>query len=66
MTILAKRQKMHPAYREGFCVGTLLGILGLVSLRGLVQGKLRPSHFSVECKRLELKEYASEQYIFTY
>jgi len=66
MAILAKRQKMRPAFREGFCVATLLGILGLVSWRGLVQGKLRPSHFSVECKRLELKEHSSEQYRIMY
>ena len=57
---------MNPLFRGGFVVGTFLAIMGLVEWKGLVQGKLRPSHFSVECKRLELKEHSSEQYIIMY
>jgi len=63
VAILSKRKNMNPLFREGFCAGTLLGIMGLVEWNGLVQGKLRPSHFSVECRRLELKEHSSEQFI---
>ena len=32
--------------REGYCIGTVLGILGLVCLEELSRGDLRPYHFS--------------------
>lgn len=66
ITVLSKRPKMNPLFREGFCVGTFLAIMGLAEWKGLVQGKLRPLHFSVECRRLELKEHSSEQYRIRY
>jgi len=62
MAILSKRRNMNPLFREGFCVGIFLAIMGLVEWQVLVQGKLRPSHFSAECRRLELQEYSSEQF----
>lgn len=62
MATLSKRRDMNPLFREGFCVGIFLGIMGLVEWQALVHGKLRPSHFSTEDSRLQLKEYSSEQF----
>lgn len=64
--ILLKRPRMNPMFREGFCVGTFLGIMALVDWKVLVKGKLRPSHFSVENNTLQLHEYSTEQFKVVY
>ena len=62
--ILLERTHMRIDYREGFCVGTLLGIMGLADLEGLAQGRLRPHHFSSDTpfNRLKLHEYTQEHW----
>lgn len=47
-------------YREGYCIGTVLGILGLASLDELASGRLRPQHFSHKTpfRRLQLPKYS--------
>lgn len=57
-----KRSFTSPLFREGFCVGTLFSIMGLVEL----QENLKPLHFSVESSQLELKEHSPEQFIIVY
>jgi len=53
------RNDIDEHYREGYCVGTVLGMLGLESLDNLARGGLRPSHFSFHSPshRLRLKDY---------
>ena len=47
-------------YKEGYCVGNVLGLIGLVEKDELYDGGLKPSHFSVHSpyERLTLKDYS--------
>ena len=54
------RGEIELHYREGYCIGTVLGILGLASLDELALGRLRPQHFSHKTpfRRLHLPGYS--------
>ena len=51
--------------REVYCIGTVLGILGLVCLEELSRGDLRPYHFSSKTPydRLTLEQYSENWFI---
>lgn len=44
--ILRKRPSMNLDFREGFCVGTVLAIMGLANIEDLRYGQITPGHFS--------------------
>ena len=51
--------------REGYCIGSVLGILGLARLEELSRGDLRPYHFSSNTPydRLTLEQYSENWFI---
>jgi len=58
------RNEMNIDEREGFCVGSVMSMLGLLSTEGLVQGPVKPDHFSgsTPFDRLKITEY-SQNYL---
>ena len=58
------QNEMNIDEREGFCVGSVMSMLGLLSTEGLVQGPVKPDHFSgsTPFDRLNITEY-SENYL---
>jgi hypothetical protein len=60
--MLKKRKQIKMKYQEGFCIGSMLGILDLVDLKQIAPGKLKPCHFAIESTRLDLKEYSTEHW----
>ena len=62
VAMLKKREQIKMEYQEGFCIGSMLGILGLVDLKQIAPGKLKPIDFTIESTRLYLKEYSIEHW----
>ena len=62
--ILRKRPSMNLDFREGFCVGTVLAIMGLANIEDLRCGQITPGHFSKDTPftRLSRIPYASMYY----
>tara|TARA_B110000908_G_C10250291_1_gene451560 strand:- start:140 stop:652 length:513 start_codon:yes stop_codon:yes gene_type:complete len=58
------RNEMDIDDREGFCVASVLSMLGLVSKEGFQQGPVKPDHFSgsTPFDRLNITEY-SQNYL---
>lgn len=61
--LLIGRTEINIQYRDGFCAGTMLAVLGLIDLKTLSLhfDCLRPAHFAPG-GRLDLKEYSTESW----
>lgn len=59
------RNEMNIDEREGFCVGSVMSILGLLSTEGLLKGPVKPEHFSsgTPFGRLQITEYSENWFI---
>lgn len=61
--LLMGHEDMPIQYREGFCAGTVLAIMGLIDLKTMTLNFncLRPAHFAPG-GRLDLNEYSTESW----
>jgi hypothetical protein len=59
------QNEMNIDEREGFCVGSVMSMLGLLSTEGLLKGPVKPEHFSsgTPFDRLQITEYSENWFI---